>query len=249
MDEPYTVLEDVFVPLYFFHRYQTEAAVKIIGGLEYDYAVKGGNNDVVKHLDPKLQEKTLKTILKTLTARELAIPANKLELFPPRAFGYGRDRESFNSNTDVAFDALGAPATASEMTLAFLLHPARAERLVQQHSLNKQLPGLSMVLDQLVSETIKSTRGDDYNAAVQKTINFVVFKHLLNLGINSKSTPMVRAITNAKIDELASWLRGKDEIVFKEMYKDIQRYKEKPEEFKMDINVPKIPDGSPIGAN
>ena len=59
-NEPYTVLEDVFVPLYFFHRYQTEATVKLIGGLEYDYAVKGGNNQVVKHLDAKLQEKALR---------------------------------------------------------------------------------------------------------------------------------------------------------------------------------------------
>ena len=32
---PNSVLEDVFVPLYFFHRYQTEAAVKLIGGMDY----------------------------------------------------------------------------------------------------------------------------------------------------------------------------------------------------------------------
>ena len=247
-NEPYTVLEDVFVPLYFFHRYQTEATVKLIGGLEYDYAVKGGNNQVVKHLDAKLQEKALETVIKTLTAEELAIPQDKLELFPPRAFGYGRDRESFKSNTDVAFDALGAPATASEMTLALLLHPARAERLVQQHSLENDLPGLSSVLEELISETIKTERKDDYKAAVQKTINFVVFKHLLNLAIDQKSTPMVRSITNQKIDELANWLRSKDDVVYKEMYRNIKRFREKPEEFKLEINVPKIPDGSPIGA-
>ncbi|MCB7480411.1 zinc-dependent metalloprotease [Christiangramia sediminis] len=247
-NEPYTVLEDVFVPLYFFHRYQTEATVKLIGGLEYDYAVKGGNNQVVKHLDAKLQEKALETVIKTLTAEELAIPQDKLELFPPRAFGYGRDRESFKSNTDVAFDALGAPATASEMTLALLLHPARAERLVQQHSLENDLPGLSSVLEELISETIKTERKDDYKAAVQKTINFVVFKHLLNMAIDQKSTPMVRSITNQKIDELANWLRSKDDVVYKEMYRNIKRFREKPEEFKLEINVPKIPDGSPIGA-
>ena len=248
-NEPYSVLEDVFVPLYFFHRYQTEAAVKLIGGLEYNYAVKGGNNEVVNHVDGKLQKQALETILKTLTAEELAIPEEKLELFPPRAFGYGRDRESFKSNTDVAFDAFGAPATASEMTLGFLLHPARAERLVQQHSLDKNLPGLSYILDELISETIKTTKGNNYEIAVQETINFVVFKHLLNLAINKESTPMVRSLANEKIDELANWLRGKDNVVFKEMYRNIKRFREKPEEFKLEINVPKIPDGSPIGAN
>jgi len=39
--EPYSVLEDVFVPLYFFHRFQTEAVSKLIGGLDYNYATKG----------------------------------------------------------------------------------------------------------------------------------------------------------------------------------------------------------------
>ena len=246
-NEAYSVLEDVFVPLYLFHRYQTEAAVKVIGGLEYDYAVKGGNNEVVKHLDAEVQEKALKTILRTLSSEELAIPKEKLDLFPPRAFGYSRGRESFKSNTDVAFDAFGAPATASDLTLSLLLHPARAERLIQQHSLNKDLPGLSMVLDELISETIKNVKGNSYESAVQNTINFVVFKHLLNLAVNQKSTPMVRSVVNAKIDELANWLKGKNDPVSNEMYRNIERFREKPEEFKLEINIPKIPDGSPIG--
>ena len=247
--EPYSVLEDVFVPLYFFHRYQTEAAVKLIGGLEYEYAVKGGNNQVVNPVDGKVQKKALSAILKTLSADEIAIPLEKLELFPPRAFGYSRDRESFKSNTDVAFDAFGAAATASEMTLTYLLHPARAERLVQQNSMNNDLPGLFWLLEELISETIKNkTNGNDYESSVQKTINFVVFQHLLNLAVNKNSTPMVRSITNERIDDLANWLRGRGDAVSKEMYRNIKMFREKPEEFKLELNVPKIPDGSPIGS-
>nr|WP_262914754.1 zinc-dependent metalloprotease [Christiangramia lutea] len=246
--EPYSVLEDVFVPLYFFHRYQTEAAVKIVGGLEYNYAVKGSPEQVVEHLDGKLQEKALRQILHTLTAEELAIPKEKLALFPPRAFGYGRDRESFKSNTDVAFDALGAAATASDMSMSLLFHPARAERLIQQHSLNKNLPGLSQVLDESIEKTIKKDQKDSYMQAVQNTINFVVFKHLLNLAVNKDATPMVKAVTNAKIDELANWLRGRKDAVSQEMYRNIGEFRDKPEEFKLELNVPKIPDGSPIGS-
>jgi len=247
-DEPYSVLEDVFVPLYFFHRYQTEATVKLVGGLQYEYAVKGGNNKIVEHVDEESQKEALKTILKTLSAEELTIPEDKLELFPPRAFGYSRDRESFKSNTDVAFDAFGAPSTASEMTLTLLLNPARAERLVQQHSLKNDLPGLEYVLDNIVSETIKGNVKGTYESSVQKTINFVVFKHLLNLAVNKKSTPLVRAITNEKIDELANWLREKNDMVSKEMYRNIEMFRKRPEEFKLELNVPKIPDGSPIGS-
>ena len=60
--EPYSVLEDVFVPLYFFHRYQTEAVSKLIGGLDYNYAVKGGNQTIVKRVDGSTERKALNTI-------------------------------------------------------------------------------------------------------------------------------------------------------------------------------------------
>ena len=40
---PNSVLEDVFVPLYFFHRYQTEATAKLIGGMNYNYSLVGDN--------------------------------------------------------------------------------------------------------------------------------------------------------------------------------------------------------------
>ncbi len=50
-NEPNSVLEDVFAPLYFFHRYQTEAVAKLIGGLDYNYAVKGDGQKTVETLD------------------------------------------------------------------------------------------------------------------------------------------------------------------------------------------------------
>ncbi len=246
--EPYSVLEDVFVPLYFFHRYQAEAAAKLIGGLQYNYAVKGGGEDIVAYLDPKLQKKALESLLKTLSAAELAIPQEKLSLFPPRAFGYQRDRESFKSNTDVAFDAFGAPVTASDMTLNLLLHPARAERLVQQHAINSKMPGLEYVLEELINNTLKREEGDGYTKGVQNAINFVVFEHLLNLAVNKESTSLVKAVTNHKIDELSNWLRNRKDPVSEEMYRNFKMFREKPEEFRVDLNIPKIPDGSPIGS-
>jgi hypothetical protein len=39
--QPLALLEEVLVPLYFHHRYQLEAATKVVGGLEYTYAVRG----------------------------------------------------------------------------------------------------------------------------------------------------------------------------------------------------------------
>jgi hypothetical protein len=70
--EPYTVLEDVFVPLYFFHRYQTEATSKLIGGLEYNYATKNDGQLITKVVAPETQREALKALL-TLTILEVVL--------------------------------------------------------------------------------------------------------------------------------------------------------------------------------
>ncbi|HSP83302.1 MAG TPA: zinc-dependent metalloprotease [Gillisia sp.] len=250
--EAYSVLEDVFVPLYFFHRYQTEAAVKLIGGLNYNYAVKGGDQLVVATIDATGQNKALKAVLKTLDANTLAIPAVKLELFPPRAFGFSRSRESFKSNTGVAFDALGAPGTASNMTLSLFLHPERAARLVQQHSLNNELPGLDQVLEQIIDNTFRLTFQDPYLQEVQNAINYNVLQHLMNLAVYTNATPAVKAGTFAKILELQSWLSPKKQqthnIAMNKLFsREIAQFLKDPAEFKPLPVGPAIPDGAPIG--
>ncbi|WP_373058751.1 zinc-dependent metalloprotease [Zunongwangia sp. H14] len=247
-NEAYSVLEDVFVPLYFFHRYQTEAAVKNIGGLEYNYAVKGGAETVVKMAPSGKQQKALQAVLQTLDAKELAIPRDKLMLFPPRAFGYPRTRESFKGNTGVSFDALAAPATASDMTLRLLLHPERAARLVQQKSLDKNNLGLEEVINRLISQTIKTSQKDPYLQEVQNTVGYNVLQHLMNLAVHKDATPQVKAIANAQIDEVRHWLRKQDEPIYRQMLLEIKEFQEDPSEFKVIPNAPEIPDGSPIGS-
>ena len=38
---PLAMLADVLAPVYFHHRYQLQAAIKVVGGVEYDYSVRG----------------------------------------------------------------------------------------------------------------------------------------------------------------------------------------------------------------
>ena len=141
-NEPYTVLEDVFVPLYFLHRYQTEAVTKVVGGLDYTYAIRDDGNTIVKRISSKVQQKALASVLKTLDVKEIGIPRKLINLFPPRAFNYRRTRESFKSKAGVAFDPFGAVETASAMSLELLLHPERVTRLVQHKSLDTDQLGL-----------------------------------------------------------------------------------------------------------
>ena len=121
-----------------------------------------------------------KTILKTIDAEVIAIPKEKLELFPPRAIGYGRTRESFKGRTGVSFDALSAAETTADMTLGLLLHPERASRLIQQKSLDEDQLGFTEVLEETLKRSIKNSHKDSYLSEIQNTINFKVLNHIMN---------------------------------------------------------------------
>ena len=252
-NQPYSVLEDVFVPLYFLHRYQTEGVTKVIGGLDYTYALKDDGNTIVKRIPGKIERKALSSIIKTLSIEELAIPKKLLNLFPPRAFNYGRTRESFKSKTGVAFDPFGAVETASSMTLGLLLHPERVTRLVQHKSIDNSQLGLVEVLDDVIANSFQKSYKDTYFQELQNIVNYQVLNHLFYLSSNKDMYWQVNAIVNDKIDKINSLLYNSktsviQKIYQKDMIKMISNFKKNPTKFKKPI-TPKIPDGSPIGSD
>ena len=252
-NEPYTVLEDVFVPLYFLHRYQTEAVTKVVGGLDYTYAIRDDGNTIVKRISSKVQQKALASVLKTLDVKEIGIPRKLINLFPPRAFNYRRTRESFKSKAGVAFDPFGAVETASAMSLELLLHPERVTRLVQHKSLDTDQLGLEEVLDQLIDSTIQQRYKDPYYQELQNIVNYQFLNQLFHLSSNNEMYWQVNAIVNDRIDKINTLLKnskvtGIQKIYHKEMLRLISNFKKNPTKFIKPI-TPKIPDGSPIGNN
>ncbi|WP_439151134.1 zinc-dependent metalloprotease [Winogradskyella sp.] len=245
--EPYSVLEDVFVPLYFYHRYQTEATSKIIGGLDYNYAVKNDGQFTTKSIDVNVQKEALNILLRTIHPQTLAIPKDKLDLFPPRAYRYNRTRESFKGITGVAFDPLSAANTASDMTLKYLLHPQRANRLILQKSIDENQLSLQDVIDSLLDESFNKTHSDSYFTEIQHQINVNVLKYMMNLAVSDQSYFQTKAIANKTIFDISKRSLNMDAysmqygIMIKEFY-------EHPEKFKIEAS-PKIPDGSPIGSD
>jgi hypothetical protein len=251
-NQPYSVLEDVFVPLYFLHRFQTEATAKLIGGLHYNYVVKGGNQKVVERVSGATERIALQAVLRTIAVDEIAIPREKLALFPPRAYGYNRTRESFKSKLGVAFDAFSAVETASEMSLNLLLNPQRMSRLIAHKSLDKKQLGLEELLDELMVKTIKKNHKDTYYQELQNVINVKVLEQLFYLAANKNQYKQVNAIVNFKLDEIKTILankktEGTQSIYDAAMVKMIEGFVKNPTSFKK-TSAPQIPDGSPIGS-
>ena len=138
--EPMSELEETLVPLYLLHRYQTEAASKIIGGLDYRYAVRGDGGMITAPLSPERQRKALASVLATLDPQVLTLPESLLTILPPTPPGYSRTRESFEGHTGLTFDPQGAVEASANLTASLLFEPSRASRLVEYHARNPQIP-------------------------------------------------------------------------------------------------------------
>ncbi|MFT5104188.1 MAG: hypothetical protein ACI86C_001852, partial [Candidatus Latescibacterota bacterium] len=168
---------------------------------------------------------------------------------PPRAFGYLRSRESFKSDTGVAFDALGAVATASNMTLELLLNPERANRLIQQKSMDPNTLGFRAMLQEIFDAAGLIRRGKSdlsYVAEVDRTIGYVTLQRVFHLLSHKKTSFQVNAIVHSELDILINNFKKGDDFQ-KQLLREIQDFRKAPEKFTM-ITTPKIPDGSPIGS-
>ena len=253
--ENYARLEEILVPVYFFHRYQAEAAVKMIGGLNYRYAQKGDGQLVTEKIEPEKQRKAMEAVLKTLSPDVLAIPEKLLRLIPPQPLGYDRHRELVDIRTSVTFDPLAAAEAAARHSLELLLHPARAQRLVEYHSRDKTQPGLAEVLQKLIAGTWQKEAGDDYTGEIQRTVNQVVLTELMQMTRHDDASEQVKALAFAQLMDLQQWLGRKllssrdNQAQFSLYHWAIQRIKrfvEAPESLEIDEPLPPPP-GSPIG--
>ena len=73
-------LEDVLVPLMLHHRYQLDAALKLVGGVDYRHAVKGDGQPVPRRVAAARQRHAVEVVLGTLDVSRLTPPARGLEL-------------------------------------------------------------------------------------------------------------------------------------------------------------------------
>lgn len=242
-----TKLHDVLVPIYLFHRYQLEGTVKLIGGLDYSYKIKGDNQPTPEIVDLRTQEKALDEMLKAINPEVLALPENVLELIPVRPPGMPSTRELFRGNTGPAMDALGIAQTAADVPLSLILHPQRANRLVEYHARDNNL-SLETVIDEIIEHSWERSFGDDYHDAIQKVVNHLVVVNLIELHASSQANPLTKAIVFGKLSELMEMLEEReDDVVAQQAAMIIDSYLDDPEEFEAPDSL-SPPPGSPIGS-
>lgn len=222
---PLATLEDVLVPIYMYHRYQVEAASKLVGGMDYTFALRGDGQVATQIVAPAEQRRALATVLSTLKPEALALPESLLKIIPPRPPEYPRGREDFKIHTSPAFDALSPAESAAQHVLQFLFNPERAARLVEFHARDSANPSLDEVLDAVLNATWKSPRPDrlikltgpnsansvsddraSYTEEIANVVNNVVLYDLMALAANDHASDSVRAVAWLKLADLKAWL-------------------------------------------
>jgi hypothetical protein len=200
---PLAQLEDTLVPLYLFERYQTEAASKEIGGLDYRYAIRGDGQLITKIVAPEEQKKALAAVLKTLSPETLTLPESLLQILPPRTPGLERTRESFPSHTGLTFDPIATAESSADLTLALLLDPARASRLIEYHMRVPDSPSLRGVLE-AVSKTVaeRPEGGHTMSSEVERAVEFRALEAMLALAVNPAASSQARSIARSHINDL-----------------------------------------------
>ena len=251
---PLATIEDSLVPVYMLHRYQVEAATKLVGGMDYTFALRGDGEVPTKIVAPAEQRRALAAVLATLKPAALMLPEPLLQLIPPRPPDYDRGREHFKIRTSPAFDALAPAEEAAQQTLQFLFNPERATRLVEFHARDAANPGLQEVLGAIVAATWKAPHGSGYAAEVARTVDDVVLYDLLALATNELASGEVRAIALAQAQELKAWAGNANNAGGDGLQRahlayaawQLEQFQRDPK--KLELTAPaEPPDGPPIG--
>lgn len=209
---PMANLEEVLVPMYMYHRFQVEATSKVLGGADYNFALRGDGQMVYEPVSANKQREAFNALMSTLTPEFLAVPDHILKMIPPRAFRYDPNpRETFKRHTGLAFDPLAPAEAAAGLTLRMILNPERCSRLISQKVLKADLPTFAEISSEMTKKLWKKTemfKNNSYYAQIDRMVAMQYLDQLMKLANNHEITTDVRANAYGAIDDIKSWLKA-----------------------------------------
>ena len=249
---PMANLEEVLVPMYMYHRFQVEATAKVLGGADYNFALRGDGQMVLEPVPAIKQREAFNALMSTLSPEFLAVPDHILKMIPPRAFRYDANpRETFKRHTGLSFDPLAPAEAAAGLTLRMLLNPERCARLTSQRVMNVELPTFAEITKEMTKRLWKKpnmTVDNSYYAQIDRMVAMQYLDHLMKIAGNKENGTEVRMNAYAAISEINLWSNNRifETSGFSRLAAfKIKQFEENPETI-ISSNALTPPDGQPI---
>ena len=207
--EAVATLKRKYVPIYLLHRYQLEAAVKLVGGVDYTYAVKGDARQAGAPVPAAQQRAAISALMATLSPAELDTPEPLLPLLTAGQSGDNDrqyDIEVLGDMGGPVFDPLAAADVAAGLTIDAISNPDRLARLIDQHRRDPGQPSAGEVLDRLIATAF--TPGQGRLAEVGRRVQARRALDLAAVARDPKTPPAVAAEIGQRLADLAVKLKA-----------------------------------------
>lgn len=249
-------LEDTLVPLYLHHRFQLEAATKMIGGVDYRHAVKGDGQLAMAPIPEEQQRRALAIVLGTLKPEFMQLSPRVLARIPPAPPGHPSTAERFPRSTGQMLDPMAMAAVAANMTIRGLLNASRAARLQNRDD------GQGVTFVTVLRELAKTVFPDQPAASsvlrrLQRTVQTVLVDRLIDLASNASASANVRALAEEFLGHFAQKARvlalanAKDTAASSHhsaMHRRVQSFLQRQDREPKRAPSLESPPGSPIGS-
>ena len=139
-----------------------EATAKLLGGVEFSYAVKGDAAMTANVVPAADQRAALSGLLAAMAPDALDTPEALIPLLSSGQSGGGDrqyDIEVFDGASGPVFDALVAADVGAGIVLDAILAPERLARLTEQHRRDPGQPGVGEVTDKLLAQAFTPATG------------------------------------------------------------------------------------------
>ncbi len=199
-------LKLVFTPIYLYHRYQTEAAARGVGGRRFAYEINDGSAQGISIIPAAEQRTALNAVLQTLEPAFLDTPDDAARLMAPDPFtdydGAIR-RERIGSTASPAFSRVDAARSAARITLAALLAPEKLARVADQYATDRNQLGLVEVFDGVEAAAFDAPNSERARlTALRDGVQIEYVAQLLHLV--EHGAPRVAAEARARLEGLSA---------------------------------------------
>lgn len=247
--EPIADLNKVIVPIYLYHRYQTAAAAKLIGGMSVNYGLRGDGQPAAEIVSPARQRAALETVLTTIAPSELDLTDDVLALLTPGLSNYTlaeSERELFNDTADPAFDVTAASDTAASLTFGVLLAPERVARLIEFNRRDSANLGAAEMFETIEAKVMRSA-GSTRTRAIAEAVRARYAFTLMDLA-KVDTTTAVKAAASAALGDFKNALQSQGGDHSTWLAARIQAYLDAPATYDAPaIDARALPPGGPIG--